>query len=302
MTIGRAVLQGFAIARRTRSAVWVLLLVNLGLAAWAASPIYSGILSFTGHSLMSQTLAGGFSTDWLIDLSFNNKGIFDHYAVTILWFGLVSLPVNAILAGGVLARFRTPEQRYSLGDFFRNAGRYATRMLWLMVIGLVCYWIVFRVLNKGLGDLTDKWTRDWLDDRPVFWVQLGAGLLLLVALGFVNVVIDYARVRVVMDDTTGAAQAFLGSLGFALGRFGRAVTAWAIPSLGGLALLGIYLLAGPRLRELAEEAHSRVTPAVWLVLVFIGQQAIMWGRYWFRVAAWASEWSAFANQKPETRN
>ena len=102
MTIGRAILQGFAIARRTRSAVWVLLLVNLGLAAWAASPIYSGLLGFTGHSLMSQILASGFSTDWLTDFSFNNKGIFDHYAGIILWFGLVSLPVNAILAEACL--------------------------------------------------------------------------------------------------------------------------------------------------------------------------------------------------------
>src|SRR5205807_8868774 len=85
MTIGRAILQGFAIARRTRSAVWVLLLVNLGLAAWATSPIYSGVLSFTGHSLTSQALASGFSTDWLIDFSFNNKGVFDHYAAIILW-------------------------------------------------------------------------------------------------------------------------------------------------------------------------------------------------------------------------
>jgi hypothetical protein len=297
MTIRAAIRQGFAMARRTRSVVWVLLLVNLGLAAWAASPIYQGVLSYTGHSLMSQTLARGFSTDWLTDFAFNNPGALQHYADIITWFGVVCLPVNAVLAGGVLARFRTPEQPYSLGDFFRNAARYASRMLWLMVIALVCYWIVFRVLNQGLSDLIDKRTRDWLDDRPVFWLQLGAGVLLLVSLGFVNIVMDYARVRIVMDDTSSAVQAFLGSLGFSLGRFGRAVMAWAIPSLGGVVLLAIYLVVGPWLRALAETAPSRLSPALLLALVFIGQQAVMWGRYWFRVATWASEWSTLAGTR-----
>ncbi|PYV22068.1 MAG: hypothetical protein DMG24_17860 [Acidobacteria bacterium] len=303
MSVGGAIKHGFAMAGRMRSVVWALLLINLGLAAGAALPIYEGMLHFTGHSLMSETLAHGFSTDWLTDFSFNNPGLLQRYGAIIEWLGLVSLPVNALLAGGVLARFRTPEQGYSLGDFFRNVGRYASRMFWLMVVGLVGYWIAFRLLNQGLGDLIDKWTRDWLDDRPVFWLQLGAGILLLVAVGFMNVVMDYARVHIVMKDDSGVIQSFLASLGFSLGRFGRAVTAWALPSLGGLALLGIYLLVAPWAGSLlGRTAHGRVLPQLMVALLFVGQQAVIWGRYWFRVATWASEWSAFGSSKIEAGN
>ena len=34
-----------------------------------------------------------------------------------------------------------------------------------------------------------------------------------------------------------------------------------------------------------------------LALLFIGQQLVMFGRYWFRVATWASEWSFFASTR-----
>ncbi|HEV2491679.1 MAG TPA: hypothetical protein VG204_01250 [Terriglobia bacterium] len=294
----RALRQGFSVARRTRSVVWVLLLVNLGLAALAALPVYQGILGSTGHSLMSRTLATGFSVDWLTDFSFNRVGALSRYGELIMGFTLLALPVNAILAGGALARFRTPELGYSVGDFFRNTSRYAWRMIGLMIIGLVCYWIAFRLLNQGLGNVIDKWTRDWLDDRPVFWLHLAASIVLLLALGFVNVVMDYAKVRAVMDDGSGAIESFFASLGFSLSRFGRAVVPWAIPSLGGLALLAVYLLVGPWAHSgMAGVAHGDLRLKLLFALVFIGQQAVMWGRYWFRVATWASEWSSYAGSR-----
>lgn len=302
MTVAGAIKQGFGVASRTRSAVWALLLINLGLAALATLPVYQGILSFTGHSLMSHVLATGFSVDWLTDLNFNRTGAFKRYGEMIVLFGMLSLPVNSILAGGVVARFRTPEQPYSLGDFFRNSGRYAWRLIRLMILGLICYWIAFRLLDEGLNHLIDGWTRDWLNDRPVFWVNLAASALLLLAVGFVNLVMDYARVKLVMDEGSGAIESFLASVGFSLGRFGRAVIAWAVPSLLGVALVAVYLLIAPGLHAwlagLGGASHGAVYTRLLLALVFIGQQAIMWGRYWLRVATWASEWSNYAGSRP----
>ena len=74
MSVGASVRQGLSIARRTGSAVGILFLANLVIAALAGFPIYRGIQSFTGHSLMGRELARGFSVDWLTDFSFNNPG------------------------------------------------------------------------------------------------------------------------------------------------------------------------------------------------------------------------------------
>jgi len=298
MNARTAIQEGFRLARRSRSAVWVMFLANLGLAAVAALPIYRGILNFTGHSLMSQSLAHEFSRDWLTDFAFNSPGSLERYAAVVSLFGLLAIPVNSILAGGVLARFRTPERDYSLGDFFRNTSRHAWGLTRLMVVGLFCYWTVFLVLNRGFDGAVGRWTRDWLDDRPVFWFHLAAYLFLFLALAFVNLVMDYARARLVMDESSGAVEAFLASLGFALGRWRKALLVYAVPSLLGVALLGLYRLLTPWSlinTSLADARGVRWLEPLTLAALFLGQQLIMLGRYWLRVAAWASEWSFLRN-------
>lgn len=297
MTTGKAIAQGLRMARQNRTAVWVLFIINLGLAGLAAAPIYHGILDFSAHSFVSRTLASGFSTDWLIDFDFAHKGALDHYGGVIWWFGLLSIIVNSILSGGAIAGLRDPA---SLGGFFRAAGRYAWRLLRLMVLGLICYWIMFLLLRQGLGSLLNKWTDGWQADRPVFWVRLTAGILLLAGIGFVNLVLDYARVRLVMEDGASAVEAFLACLGFALRRLRRAVVVYAVPSLCGFGLLGIYRVITPWSvinARIGSAAGGRWVEPLTLALLFVGQQAIVFGRYWFRVATWASEWSYYAGSR-----
>ena len=300
MTSRAAIKQGFSLARRGRAAVWVLFLANLGLAALAALPIYRGILQFTGQSLMSQELLRGLPIDWLTDFSLNSPGSFARYAAVIAVFGLLSIPVNTILAGGVLGRLRNLDTPFSLGEFVRDTCRYAWRLVRLMILGLICYWIVFRLLNQGLGNVIDKWTYDWQSDRADFWVRLGASLLLLLGLGFVNLIIDYARVKLVMEDGSSAAGAFLCSLGFCLTRFRRAVTVYALPTLCGIALLGLYRLVVPWSlinAPVAEAGWTQYRGPLLVALLFIVQQVVIFGRYWFRVATWASEWSYYSGSK-----
>jgi hypothetical protein len=274
----------------------ILFLVNLIVALLAGFPIYHGIHDFTQNSLMGRELARGFSVDWLTDFTFNNPRGFNRYAMVIVWMGLASLGLNSILAGGVLTHFHTPDVKYSWGDFFRNTGRYAWRLLRLLVIGLICYWNIFHFLNEKLGHWVDDRTGNWADDRSVFCVRLGVLLLLVLGLGFVNLVMDYARVRLVLEDGTGAIQAFLASLGFALGRLRRAIGVYVIPSLCGLALLGVYRLLFPWgfvNASITGGSYARELLAMAGLLVV--QQLVMFARYWFRVATWASEWALYTS-------
>lgn len=294
MTLGSAIRQGFSVTRRAGTGIWVLFLANLGLAALAALPIYRGILGFTGHSLMTQELLRAFSTDWFRDFTMARPGALDNYAAIILNLGLLSILVNALLVGGVLAHFREPDLPQGPFAFFRDARRYAWRMVRLMLIGLFCYWLVFLALHQGLTRLTRRWTVAALDDRPVFWINLAISLATLAGVIFVNLVIDYARVTLVLEEESSAVVAFLSSLGFSLRRLRKALGVYAVPSLLGIALLGIYRLVVPWSfinASLGSAGWSHLREPLVLALLFFGQQAIMWCRYWFRVATWASEWS-----------
>ncbi|HEX5413304.1 MAG TPA: hypothetical protein VFZ27_15745 [Terriglobia bacterium] len=294
-----AIRQGFRLVRRAPSAVWVLFVANMLLAVVAGLPIYHGMLQFTSHSLMSRNLLTGYSVDWLADFAFNNPGSLEHYAQFIVVMGLLALPVNAILAGGVLARFQRLQERFRLRTFFRDCGRHTWRMLWLMVMALICYWAVFRFVNAGLGGLVDQTTLYWMNDRSVFAAHLGVDLLVILLLVFVNMVIEFAQIRIVYDGS-GFLEAFLAALGFSIGRLPRAIVVYAIPSLCGLALLGIYRLVTPWHiihAALGDSAGPSYEAAFVLGILFVGQQLVMFGRYYFRVATWASEWSYFASTR-----
>ena len=304
VSAGTAIRQGFRLARRSRSAVWILFGANMVLAVVAGLPIYHGILNFTSHSLMSRKLLTGFSVNWFTDFVFNSRGAFQQYAEVIMALGLIAMPVNAVLAGGVLSRFQRQTERFRLGVFFRDCRRYAWRMLLLMVIALLAYWAVFKYVNAGLGKFVDHTTLYWGDDRTVFLAHLGAALLVLLALAFVNLVVDFAQVRIVFGEGAGALQSFLAALGFSIGRLPRAIAVYAIPSLCGLALLVVYRLVTPwHMIHLALGATATTSNESLLVLalLFIGQQLVMFGRYWFRVATWASEWSLYAGTRPPAK-
>lgn len=258
---------------------------------------------------MAQSLVRGFSADWLVDFSFNSPGSLHRYGIIILLIGLVAIPVNSVLAGGVIARFRESAQAASSPSFWHDTGRYAWRLLRLAVIALICYWIIFRVLHQALGEFVNDRTRGWLDDRPVFWVHLGAAIPLLLALGLVNLIVDFARVRLVMEDEMSALAAFLRSLIFSVRRLGRAVTVWAIPSLCGLAFLVLYRAVFPwhlvnsmattlsyPTGKSAASAHYQIPLA--FIIIFAVQQIVIFGRYWFRAATWASEWKLYAGERP----
>ena len=294
MTSGTAIRQGLSLARRARTGVWILFFANLGLAALASYPIYGGVRAFTGHSVMSEKLAAGFSFDWLTDFVVNSPGSFERCAAAIVIFGLLSILAQSVLAGGVVASFREPNF-HSPADFFRDCRRYGWRLVRLMIIGLIGYWLVFRLLNQGLGSLADRWTRQWLDDRPVFWVKLVPSALTLVGLVFVNLVMDFARVRLVMLEGASAIEAFLASLGFSLTRIRRAIVIYAVPSLGGIALLGLYLLVWPQARHVGNvPSGAQIREPLGLAMLFIGQQVITLARYWLRVATWGGEWAFYS--------
>ena len=120
---GASIRQGFRIVRRSRGAVFILFVANLLLAAIAGLPVYHGILNFTSHSLISRQLLTGFSYNWFTDFLFNNRGAIAQYAQIIMVLGLIAMPVNAVLSGGVLGRFLNPKEPFRLGAFFRNCAR-----------------------------------------------------------------------------------------------------------------------------------------------------------------------------------
>jgi hypothetical protein len=303
--VSSAIREGFRLARKLRGAAAILFAANLALAAIAALPIYSGILEFTGFRSIARELGSGFSPDWFVDFSFNRPGTLDRAASFILYMGVLALPVNAILAGGVLARFRARDASFSFRDFFRDCNRFAWPLLRLGLMGLICYWLVFRIVNVWLGRLVEERTFNTLDDRVYFWPHFGLTILLILGLAAVNLIMDFAQVRLVLVEGSTALEAFVSSLGFALTRLPSATLVYAIPSAAGVLPLILYRLLFPWNlinSAIGSAATGSSQEVLTLLLLFILQQVVMFARYWFRVATWGSEWAYYEAARASAHN
>jgi hypothetical protein len=65
-----------------------------------------------------------------------------------------------------------------------------------------------------------------------------------------------------------------------------------------LALLGVYRLVFPwEFINATIAGGSHIREPLALAGLFVVQQVVMLGRYWFRVATWASEWSYYSSTR-----
>lgn len=277
--------KGFSAARRRIGVARLVLGLNLLVAMFVALPLYYAIVKFTGHSKVATDLLQGFSPDWLLDFRHNNSGWFTRFGQAVLAGGLVSLFMNALLAGGMLGALRNPQVVYPARDFFQDVLRYAARLLRLLILGLVCYWVVFWVLNVGLRGLLERWAERSTNNLWASLIEVSLAVLILAGLFYINLILDFARIRLVLGEEQKVIGAFRGAWRFVRRRFFKCLTVYLVPGLAALALLGLYRLLMP------------LVPAwtSWGIMVlFLLQQLVMFARYWFRMATWAGEWALFS--------
>jgi hypothetical protein len=257
-----------------------------------------------GDSLMADTLASGTSYDWWQEFSAQATGLGTTFVPSIIGFGAVldnlgalvdNLPMAttiagataawlvlwSFLSGGVLDRYARMRPTRAPG-FFAACGTHFWRFLRLGLLAWPVYWALFGLVHPWLFDDVYPWaTRDLTAERSAFVVRLlcylAFGTLLIVC----NLVFDYARIRIVVEDRRSAIGALVAGARFV--RRHRAA-------------LRLYLLDGTCFILLAL-AYALVAPgapaglAIWIALA-LGQVYILL-RHYVKLLFYASQVSYF---------
>ena len=202
-------------------------------------------------------------------------------ATTIAGATTAWLVLWSFLSGGVLDRYARMRPTRAPG-FFAACGTHFWRFLRLGVLALLVYWVLFGLVHPWLFDDLYPWvTRDMTAERAAFTVRLLCYLFFIALLVLSNLVLDYARIRIVVEDRRSAVGAFLAGA-----RFVRRHPA----------ALRLYLLNGACFVLLAL-AYALVAPgapsglAIWIALV-VGQVYILL-RHYVKLLFYASQVSFF---------
>ena len=280
----------------------VTLLVSLPL----AYALQGMIAAHLGSSIAADTAASGTNYAWWREFSAQATGLGTTFVPTITGFGAVlnnlsdfldgSRPAATIigattawmilwsfLSGGVVDRLARARRTRSHG-FFGACGMHFWRLLRLAIVAGIAYGFLFGYAHGWiLEDAYGLLTRHVTVERTAFLIRLAGyaifGALLLVC----NLVFDYARIRIIVEDRRSAIGGLLAGARF-VGRHPSAVLGlYALNALAFLVLVALYAVLVP--------GTPRSGLAMWITLG-LGELYIL-GRHYLKLLFYASETAFF---------
>jgi hypothetical protein len=260
-----------------------------------------------GDSLYADAMASGTSYDWWQEFSAYATGLGTTFVPSIIGFGAVLHNLSALvdnqpmattiagattawlvlwsfLSGGVLDRYARARPTRAPG-FFAACGTHFWRFLRLGLFAWLLYSVLFALVHPWIFDDVYPWsTRDMTAERQAFAVRmicyLAFGTLLVVS----NLVLDYARIRIVVEDRRSAVGAVIAGARF-VRRHPAAVRLYLLNSMCFVVLALVYALVAP---------GAPAGQAIWIALA-LGQLYIVL-RHYVKLLFYASQVSFFQSR------
>jgi hypothetical protein len=272
---GGALARGFTLVRRSARHVLLAYALNLVLAALLGAVVFDAVRTSLGSSLAGARLRQGWDARWYDSYSVQAQGVaatfrpgvagpgglfdgldafFDGFAGLlargtgsgILLVGVVYLLSWSFLGAAFLGTFA---ERPPGAGFLDRGARWLPRVLPITVLGLAFYAVMLGPARLAVAGRLEAALHDVVDERLRLSWTLAAYAVLwtLVALG--NLVLDYAKVLVVLRDERGRVLPALRALGAALrfvaGRPAATLALYALTALLGLVGMAVYVALVP---------------------------------------------------------
>lgn len=309
MTIGAAFLEGH---RRVVAAPAVLLgvfVLTFLMALPLALAVRAEIAGHLGSSLEAETAATGVNYDWWQEFlgqasdlgkTFNPSiigfapvlqnltSLLDNreYTTLVAGAGIVYGLVWIFLVGGILDRYARRRRTRAHG-FFAACGVYFFRFVRLAVIGWLLLDVLFRYVHPWLfEDFFPWWTRDFTVERHAFLIRLVLYAVFVILLSLVVLVLDYAKVRAVVEDRRSMLGALVAGARFVWRRPSRTTGLFLLNSAVFVVVLGLYALVAPGAGGAGLSAYAGLAVS----------QVYILARLWTKLLFYASETAFFQGE------
>lgn len=149
------------------------------------------------------------------------------------------------LSGGIIDRYAR-QRRTRAHGFFAASGVFFWRFLRLGIAAGLAYAFLLLWVHEWLFDdwLTPA-TRDLDVERTAFFWRAGMYAIFALLLAAVNVIVDYAKVRMVVEDRRSAIGALRASGAFIRRNPGRVVGLYAVNTVGFVVTIRLWGLLAP---------------------------------------------------------
>ncbi len=255
-----------------------------------------------GDSLAAEAVATGVNFNWWQEFSAQAKGLGATFSPTIIGFAavlnnisdlldnrslttavagitVIYLAVWTFLLGGTLDRYARNRPIRTAG-FFAAAGIYFFRFLRLAIINLAIYAFMMGVVHSWLFDnLYEGWIRDLNEERTAFFLRTLLYVVFVSGLVICNIVLDYAKIRTVVEDRRSMIGATLAGFRFVVRHARRVIGLYFLNSLVFMGILASYAIFAPSVGGVGGSmwwgfliSQAYILARLWIKLVFLSSQ------------------------------
>ena len=284
-------------------------LTTLLLAAPLALTLHGAIEAHLGASAAAEQAAAGVNWSWWEEFRAQAQGIERTFAPSIIGFAAplanlsaladgngppaallallaLYLAVWSFLIGGILDRLARC-RRVTAAEFFAACGGHWLRFCRLAAVAGLTYWALFGLLHGWLfDDLYGAATRDLTVERSALLVRAALYLLFAAVLLPVNMLFDYVKIRIVVEDRRSIIGALLAAGRFVSRRPGATLGLYLALSLLFVLLLALYAAVVP----------GAAGGGAWVWLTLIVGQAYIAARLALKLVFYAAQTALFQSQ------
>ncbi len=319
------------VARAPAVILWIYFAIVL-LAFPLTGAIFEILKSSIGSSLFHETLRQGFDLDWYGEFESRSSGlagtfgprvvgilpVLDNFERlmngdllnmnwSVLLAGILFLVTWAFFGGGIISRYTSPDQPVSRSDFFGASASYFFRFLQLLVISVLAYKAMFRWIAGPLHKWVERATLDATVERSVMLYSLSAYLLVGLIMILIGMVLDYAKIALVIEERRNVLLALIRAARFVGQNPGRTLGLYVLLVAAGLILfLGYAVIApGPNQSNIATVfvalavTQAFILARIILKLWFLASQTTMFQAVDLRGSATQEAFCSPLNLTPE---
>ena len=261
--------------KRVRSAPALLLgvyAITVVLALPLAITMRGLLQTHLGASLAAESAADGVNYDWWQEFRSQATGIGTTFSPTIIGFAATLDNLSALLdgereiapiagalalyllawtflVGGIIDRYARQRPIRAPG-FFAASGVHLFRLLRLAALSGFVYWWLFAYVHPWLflEWFVDR-TRTMSVERDVFFWRVALYFVFGILLVVVNVIFDYAKIRIIVEDRRSALGALSAAMRFVWRQRGPVAALYALNGLTFLILIAIWAFVAPGARS-----------------------------------------------------
>lgn len=270
MNIAKSFAAGLRSVLQSPSLLFWLYGTSLVLAFPLMLAVRQSLQESIGSSLVHENLRQGFDLAWYGEFVFQRRGLGETFGPfvtgilpvlsnldklaageifridsTILLAGIAFLLAWAFFAGGVIDRYARPQELHSRSRLFSQSAEYFFRFVRLLIISLLLYWAIFRWVAQPLYTWLGNATRDVTVEKTVMFYTLGVFALVAFLLLFASMVLDYAKIALVVEQRRSSLLAFIRGLRFVFSNPGQTLGLYLMLAGLGLVLVLVYSVVAP---------------------------------------------------------